>query len=290
MRKRSNIVLITIGLCFILGLSLYANHIKNSIKPQPDRFGRGIEIVRGEEFIKTFDLSYSHLHVSFPTVKIDGRYANHIELSRFAQARDIAFLDVCNDTLYISYSEQYTPKMVGTNAEIGLDIHVGGVGLKSITVSNEGSISTPVRPIGSKKNGKVMYNQADIERYSLIFDTLNTVGGPISLTMLDGEVLNMNKLKGESITNSLSGVVDNVNVEYDGSGQFNLMADPLLCDNVRINANKNSLGHTEGNFYINPTKSLTANLYGALDVHYNTDPIITKYERSTGRLIRQPED
>jgi len=289
MRKRSNIILIALGLSLLIGLGLYASHIKNSIERKPQMIRRGIEIVTGEEFIESFDLSYSHLHVSFPSVKIDGRYENHIELARFVEAKNMAFLDVCNDTLYIDYSEEYTPKLVGTNAEIGLDIHVGGIGIKSITISEEGSIITPIRPIGSKKNGKVIYNQSDLERYSLIFDTLNIIDGPVHLTLLDGEVLNMNKKKRETIINSLSGVVDNVNIEYDDTGEFDLMAGSLICENVSINTNKNTLGLTEGRLNINPTSTLSANLYGTMDIYYSTDPVVTKYEHSIGRLIHHPK-
>ena len=81
MNKRSNIVLVIIALSLLVCLGLYAKHLKNSIEKKPESFERGAQTIEGEEFIESYDLSYSHLHVSFPSVKIDGRYANHIELS-----------------------------------------------------------------------------------------------------------------------------------------------------------------------------------------------------------------
>lgn len=301
MNKRSNIVLVIIALSLLVCLGLYANHLRNSIEKKPESFERGAQTIEGEEFIESYDLSYSHLHVSFPSVKIDGRYANHIELSRIAQAKEMASIDVCNDTLYISYSDIYSPIMLGSNKSIALDIHVGGIGLKSITLTGAGWIDTPVIPIGnvynsfgylvSRNEGPDMYDQAELDRYTFRFDTLSIISGKtVDLPFLDGKVLNLYKNSSGNSHYNLGGKVDIVQLEYSNKGKVSIDGESLECKQVAINANKNDSGLTTGNININPSKTLTANLYGAIDVYYNTDPIVTKYELSTGRVIHLPKE
>jgi len=302
MNKRSNIVLVIIVLYLLVCLGLYANHLKNSIELKPESFERGLEIVKGEEFVESYDLSYSHLHVSFPYVKIDGRYTNHIELSGLANTKEMVYIDVCNDTLYISYSDIKAPVLRGPDGDkLFLDIHVGGIGLKSITLSEKGGIDTPVIPIGnvynsfghlvSRNEGPDKYDQDDLDRYTLRFDTLDIIGGPlVDLPFLDGETLNLHKTTKSRAHYNLGGTVANVQLEYSNKGQVSIDGESLECEHVTINANKNDSGLTRGNININPTKTLTANLYGDIDVYYNTDPIVTKYERFTGRVIHLPKD
>ena len=142
MKKRSNLLLILRFLCASIGFGLYADHIKGTIEPRTANSYKPVEIVDGEEFIREVTLSYQHLHVEYPAVSIDGRYSNYIELSGIAAASDMVDYEVRRDTLYIRYDDQSSKyyksypnrfsELIG-NRPLALRIHVGGIGLKSIT-------------------------------------------------------------------------------------------------------------------------------------------------------------
>ena len=287
MRQKSKWILSIVALSIATGLAAYVAHVKAHVMMKPSDIRRPLKIVKGETFKKSYDLSYEHLHVTIPEVKIDARYKDHIELSGFEVAQDIAQLDVCNDTLYVSYSEKYTPKMVGTDALLALKIHVGGRGLKSITVNGAGSIITPVKPVGTGKDGKYVYKEEDKERYVLKFDTLKIINGPVSMH-LEGRHLEIKKANVNLTNLSFIGSVESLSLNYS-KGNIRMSATDLQCNIARINTEKNTSGLTAGDLQLSVRDSLYANLYGPLDINYYGDPVVKKYERYTGRVVHQYE-
>ena len=283
MKKRSNIILVIIFLSAFVGLGLYASHLKKAIEPNPIRISRGIEIVEGDRFVRDFDLSYKHLHVDYPGVSIDGRYENHVELSGFVLASDMVDYDVCNDTLYIRYSD-YLPKFVGRDAEVAVGVHVGGVGLRSITVNRIGRIDLPIRPVGTGRDGKTVYKDEDIERYTMRFDTLDIVNGPVEM-LLEGQSLNIHKVNDQINMFNLQGQVDNFDLKYQNGGNIAVDGYTLDCQTATINTDKNTAGLVTGSIQLSVEVTLIANLYGAMDVDYHGDPVVAKYEHSTGRVV-----
>ena len=296
MKKRSNLLLILIFLCACIGVGLYADHIKHTIEPNVVKSYKPAEIVDGEEFIRKITLSYKHLHVEYPAVSIDGRYHDHIELSGIAAASDMVDYEVRRDTLYIRYDDQSSKyyksypnrfsELIG-NRPLALRIHVGGIGLKSITVGKMGRISIPATAENRGYYGKTIYTEEDIERYTLNFDTLDIVNGPVQM-LLEGQVLNVHKLTKYRTGFSLQGQVDRLNIEYDGSGEVFLNYHHyyyLESKVARINTHKNEKGLVTGGLLFAVRDTLVANLYGAMDVNYFGDPEVIKYERSTGRVV-----
>ena len=296
MKKRSNLLLILIFLCACIGVGLYADHIKHTIEPNVVKSYKSAEIVDGEEFIRKITLSYKHLHVEYPAVSIDGRYHDHIELSGIAAASDMVDYEVRRDTLYIRYDDQsskyYKPypnrfsELIG-NRPLALRVHVGGIGLKSITLGKMGRISIPPTAYNRGDYGKTIYTEADIERYTLNYDTLDIVNGPVQM-LLEGQVLNLYSTTHNRTGFSLQGQVDRLNVEYDGSGEVFLNYDHhynLESKVARINTHKNEEGLVTGGLLFAVRDTLIANLYGAMDVNYFGDPEVIKYERSTGRVV-----
>ena len=283
MKKRSNIILVIIFLSAFVGLGLYASHLKNAIEPNRGRITRGIEIVEGDRFVRDFNLSYKHLNVDYPGVSIDGRYENHVELSGFVLASEMVDYDVCNDTLYIRYSD-YLPKFVGRDAEVAVGVHVGGVGLRSITVNRIGRIELPIRPVGTGRDGKTVYKDEDIERYTMRFDTLDIVNGPVEM-LLEGQSLNIHKVNDQINMFNLQGQVDNFDLKYQNDGNISVDGYTLDCRTATINTDKNTAGLVTGRIRLTVEDTLTANLYGAMDVDYYGDPVVAKYERSTGRVV-----
>ncbi len=288
MKKKSNLLLLFMGISGLVGLGLYASHIIEHVEPKPIFKSRTIEIVDGDDFSEELELSYQHVHISFPTVSIDGRYSDHLELTGFEVAKDMAMLDVCNDTLYITYSEEFTPKYVGSDTEVALKIHVGGQSLKSITVADEGSINTPIKPLGMSKDGTTVYNQSDLDRYTLVFDSLTISEGPVNM-ILDGAHVNVQNHKRSSTNFVFRGTLNSIDVDYSKGGFFRMDAKELACQHAVVNGRKNMMGNTLGTIILSLTESLEANLYGPLDVTYYGDPHVEKYERSIGRVIHQHE-
>lgn len=287
MKKRSNIIIVVMIISTGIAMALYADHLKNAIEPNPIRAYWGIEIVEGDEFVRELDISYSHLHVEYPKVSIDGRYENHIELSGFAVAADMADYDVCNDTLYIRYSD-HLPKFVGRDAEVAVGVHVGGIGLRSITVNGFGRIVIPVRPKGTGRDGKAVYRDDDRERYTMKFDTLDIVNGYVDM-LLEGVSLNIHNKSNKNTMFNLQGQVEHVDFKYDNGGNIAVNAYTLDCGTATINTDKNKAGLITGTIQLTVEDTLVANLYGEMDVDYYGDPEVTKYERSTGRVVHMYE-
>lgn len=287
MKKRSNIILILMIICIGIGIGLYADHLKDVIVPIPARVFNDVKIVKGEQFIREFHLTYKHLHVDYPAVSIDGRYKDHVELAGFVAASDMVDYEVCNDTLYIRYSE-YTPKFVGRDAELAVGVHVGGEGLRSITVNGVGNVTIPIRPKGSGRDGKKVYKEEDVERYTMKFDTLDIINGPVDM-LLDGNVLNIHKLNNHNTMFNLQGQVDHLDIKYIESGNMILNAYTLNSNTASVNADKNKDHLASGTLQFSVKDTLRANLYGVMDVKYLGDPEVIKYERSTGRVVHMHE-
>ena len=285
MKKRSNIILALIALSLFVGLGLYANHIKNNIEAQGSRWSRDVKIVEGDDFVKEFDLTYKHLHVEYPGVSIDGRYQDHVELSGVSVASDMVSYDVCQDTLYIRHSEDL-PKYVGRNAEAAVAVHVGGVGLKSITVGSQGSIALPIRAKGTRRDGKTVYKDEDAERYTLKFDTLDIINGPVNM-LLEGQALNIHMESNINTLFNLQGQVDRLDLEYHKGGNIIVNGYGMDSRIASINADKNKDGVATGSIQLTVMDTLIANLYGAMDVDYRGTPEVIKYVRSTGRVVHQ---
>ena len=300
MKKRSNLLLILIFLCASIGFGLYADHIKGTIEPRTANSYKPVEIVDGEEFIREVTLSYQHLHVEYPAVSIDGRYSNYIELSGIAAASDMVDYEVRRDTLYIRYDDQSSiyyksypnrfSEIIG-NRPLALRVHVAGIGLKSITVGKMGGVSIPATAENRGYYGKTIYTEEDIERYTLNFDTLAIVNGPVQM-LVEGQVLNLYRTTHKRTRYNLQGQVDRLNVEYDGSDEVSLNYHyyyNLESKVASINTHKNEEGLVSGGLRFGVSDTLIANLYGAMDVLYRGDPVVMKSERSTGRVVHMYE-
>ena len=290
MRKRSNIILAIIFLSASVGLGIYANHIRSTTEQRPARVSRAVEIEEGERFSRESNVSYKHLHVDYP-VSIDGRYEDHVELSGIAIASDMVHYNVRQDTLYIQYSDDHPvyrrepdsfAKKIGVVGKVAVTVHVGGVGLRSITVGKRGSI----RPTREEDGGfyrDPVYRDDEKERYTLTFDTLDIVNGPVNIRLV-GRVLNLTKID-DYTRFDLEGQAEHVNVNYDGGGSLNLNGYNLKCNTASVNTENNKSGTVIGNIQLSVQDTLLAKLYGTMNVLYQGDPEVIKYERSTGRVV-----
>ncbi len=188
MKKKSKIILMMSGLTALVILGLYASHMHQNIMVKPSMNQRYIEIVDDDEFEKELMLSYDYIHVSNPSISIDGGYEDKLTISGYIITENMVSIDVCNDTLYIDYSHDYIPKYVGSNAVVAVKVHVGGVNLKSITIADEGSLKTPIKPLGMKDDREVVFSQSYLKKYMLQVDSLTIVNGPAKL-FIDGDYL-----------------------------------------------------------------------------------------------------
>ncbi len=303
LKTKSSILIAICTVMFFLSIAAFGIHVKNHVVPkEPALIKRGVDILKGEAVKDSMSFEYSHLHVTFPEVMIDGRMSGVVHMEGIDTAYSAVQIESRNDTLYVSYKNDMVNKPIGGNAEVAIDIHVGGKGLQSITVTDEGSIKTPLRAKGADKEGNIIYPQEKLDRYTLYFEKLDLMlsgfaggyqtapeNGNVHL-LLDGRELNVKVEDQKGMGGSvLRGKVDEINVVHT-DGSMNLDAQHVEAKVVRINQDKNKSRGVYGHAFFNVSDSLYCNLYSTLDVYYSGDPVVKKVETKEGRVVHVSKD
>ena len=103
--------------------------------------------------------------------------------------------------------------------------------------------------------------------------------------LLEGQSLNIHKVNDQINMFNLQGQVDNFDLKYQNGGNIAVDGYTLDCQTATINTDKNTAGLVTGSIQLSVEDTLIANLYGSMDVDYHGDPVVAKYERSTGRVV-----
>lgn len=264
----------------------YGYSISHHMELKMNPCNSGVEIGKGDLYYDTLQVSYHHLYVNFNEIEFDPKLQNEVRVMGYENVRDLIKIDVRNDTLYITPQTECSPKPVKTIGNSAIDVKVGAIGIKSITLAKDAQIRTPLKAIGSDKEGWPRYREGELEKYQVNFDSLQ-------LHMYDQStfnlIVNCNKLdlsftdySGQ--TNTLNGTCETLEI-HQIEGDVALMAINLKAANVRVNSQMNRKKMIRGAINVHCTNRLEAFLYDQLDVFYKGNPEIKKEEVSSGRIV-----
>ena len=288
LRKTTNSerILLLFLLLLVLGVIQFAYAISTHIVEQPESCITSPEIGKGEMYFDTLSQAYDHVYVSFSEVQLHPRIEDKVYIHGYQNVRDLMDMYVRNDTLFITPMTECSPKPVESVGHGAIEVRVGAIGVKSITLAKSAQLRTPIKAIGADQQGVLKYKEEDLEKYQIEFDTLtlNLEDRASFNLFVKGTKLTINADNNYGVLSSIAGACDVLELK-DINGRVGLNTSNMINKKTVINGAKNRDRLMTGSISVHPTELLEAYLYDDLDVLFEGSPKIIKEETSSGRVI-----